>query len=563
MADIYFGEGGSDTTGDGSLENPYRSRDGAVAAASGSDVLVLLDGINEVAESDGYWNLAENFDIRAQTPRKAILRPVGAYDYVARTSPALAASSNPTIVRGVVVEAAANSGSAFRFEQDDAEDILLRLENCEFKDGINWTLYIRQKRGTCQVYGCKIVNSTATQAFASSPLASDIANATLDVNQLDLELSTTTNGDIGVYVQKNDTLTYTYDVNMKGVNGRMDFIGQSVGGYMVFLYGVVAPKFSNFDLTVSSPAGSSVSTWGIYVRSKATAKTTAFNISDGRIRYDSPVGYGIQAISDLASTGGTSGTISGVEIVGTYYPDQTPHNFACSEDSIVTVKGCKSFDGYVGYLASVTQSGTLIEGNLAFDCYGPSIYLKGTKACTVRNNVCIVTNKHVQREVGIISVTNQGGPSSLGGDIENNLIIVEDVTKIHAILQKREAGNVCTFSNNVIIIPDTVDVSTAVLFAYESVTANNTYAQWIAQTEVTDDVIIQYPLDKIKEMIAMYGGDYIDIKSTTEKSLVKLSSSGGVDNTVRVHYDRKKKNSEIMVALQRASEVIQERRQVN
>lgn len=51
---------------------------------------------------------------------------------------------------------------------------------------------------------------------------------------------------------------------------------------------------------------------------------------------------------------------------------------------------------------------------------------------------------------------------------------------------------------------------------------------------------------------------YIDIDSNTERDSVSLTASGTVTNTVRVHYDDTKDKAEILVALQRAAEILNE-----
>lgn len=51
---------------------------------------------------------------------------------------------------------------------------------------------------------------------------------------------------------------------------------------------------------------------------------------------------------------------------------------------------------------------------------------------------------------------------------------------------------------------------------------------------------------------------YVDVKSTTERSSVTLTASGSVTNTVRVHYDDTKNKDEIILSIQRAMEAIME-----
>lgn len=51
---------------------------------------------------------------------------------------------------------------------------------------------------------------------------------------------------------------------------------------------------------------------------------------------------------------------------------------------------------------------------------------------------------------------------------------------------------------------------------------------------------------------------HIDIKSDTSRDSVSLTASGTVTNTVRVAYDDTKEKAEILVAIDRAKEIINE-----
>lgn len=50
----------------------------------------------------------------------------------------------------------------------------------------------------------------------------------------------------------------------------------------------------------------------------------------------------------------------------------------------------------------------------------------------------------------------------------------------------------------------------------------------------------------------------IDISSNTSRSGVSLTAAGTVTNSVRVEYDDTKEKAEILVALQRAAEILNE-----
>ena len=493
MAEVYFGQSGDDSTGDGSAGNPYRSRDEAVTnGVAGTDELVLLDGTNSVADAAGYWNLNDDFLHRAQTPRGAILTSSNA-TWVARTSSGLSAATNPFIVRGIIFDGENGRQDTFEFGEDSSEDLITRLEDCEIKNGTTRCVRNRMERGRQELIRCKISGDQASSFYSTGSLSANDSDQTIIINDLEFDITLSGSGDDGIYIEKVNNLTNTFDVKIKNVFGVIT-VPSDIATNAIYVYGVSAPVISDCNFTMTAPDTASSTNVAIYVRAKATATTTAADVLNNKIRFFSPGGYAIWG------TDGSAGLCSGNEVIGKYYSTATPHLYGFFGSTEWDVKSNVAWEGYVGYLASETTTCDLI-GNTAFDCFGPSYYVKGATAAIIRNNVAVVTDQFTQRDNGIIAVSPQNGTDTTSATVEDNIIIIEDVSKIHSIFQIEDANQTCTYARNVIYLPDTVNLATTDLFCYQSGTPNNTYSEWIAQTEVTDDVIIPLPIADIRKLI--------------------------------------------------------------
>ena len=128
----------------------------------------------------------------------------------------------------------------------------------------------------------------------------------------------------------------------------------------------------------------------------------------------------------------------------------------------------------------------------------------------------MITGNITQRDRGILAVAPQGSTDTTAVTYQQNLVIVQDTSKIHSLAYIEDSDQACTFTRNTYIIPDTVDVATANLFSYENGAggaANKTLAEWNATSEVTDDVIVQLPASEIQKLINKYRPNKLDFDS--------------------------------------------------
>lgn len=504
MADKYFGFGGNDSTGDGSFGNPYLTYETAVANTIAGDTCWMVDGEVEADATQNYMQIAEDRRVKAVNYRQAVqLADAGYTTMCGRYEATLAAADNPHVVDGIVFDAKNVVDWCFSHQTDAAEDLITQLHNVHFKDPVSIGYACFQLRGRQELVNCKVSGSPTTAGVALAASSSGDGNQAFDVQGLELDITGTTSNIVGINATKINNAVNTLDCSLKGVTGTVSGSGGSeviVGA--IVCRGVDQPVISNFNLTINA-TNVAANHKGISCTGLSVATTSNATIANGEIKFNSPSGYGIALGESTVATDIIYGLISGVKVTGKYYASDTPHNTMVGQGVTADVHGHIGVEGYVSVLLSRTLDVTAV-GCLAFDCYGPSFYIKGATSATVKHSTAICSGKYVQRDQGIIAVVAQAGVNTVSGIFQEVLIIVSDISKIHSLAQIGDALQVCAFVRNTYIIPDSVDITTEQLFAYQSATPNSTLAQWNAQAEVTDDVIVQLPAVAIAALIQEY-----------------------------------------------------------
>jgi len=520
MADQFWGTGGSDVADGLTPATARLNRSVAVTNSGAGDSVIAIDGTMIHPTSLFLYN--DDRIESSETYRRATLKAaVSETEYVARTS-ALLAVNNPFLVDGLVFDGdngGANTvNNAFALFRQSTVELIYQLHNCEFICGDIAALKQDQRRGRTEIVNGKISGTLSSILFGLSGsggvnLAQD-GNQVIDVQILDIQLDAPITGSkIGIQLQQEDVLgsPNTLDVYLKGVSGVIP-IGASASVTLIDIKSNSTISCASGDITINADDAVS-NVIGISVRGRlVTDKISDINITNQRIKFNSPAGHGIAFGSDTDSFI-SGGLVSGNHVTGKHYTSASPHNISLRHSIVGAARGNISQDGYIGYLMAVCTNAT-VTANLAYDCYGSSYYIKGTTAALVKDNVAVVTTKFPQRDLGILAVAPQGATNTVAATIQENLVIVTDISNIHSLGYIEDVNQVCSFVRNTYIIPDTVDVSSALLFSYENGAggaANNTLAQWNAQTEVTDDIIVQMPqaeLDALSESLRPIAGGF-------------------------------------------------------
>jgi hypothetical protein len=519
MADKYYDYNNGSASNDGSTPALAKAtRSEAVSAASVGDFVIAVDGI-QVPTEENHFQFNDRRNEKGQTYRKAILRSGGSTDFVARTTTSLAEADSPFIVENLVFDGQNTVDSCFELvEQSAGEELITQVKGCEFRNAKRNAIRILERGGRQEFYDCKIDDDGGLEdSVLGTSSLSGKTNQVIQFQGLEINLTTIT-GAFGVIdLDQVSTPSNTLGLHFNNVSGVFNVSGSSARVDVLNLQCKNVIKIDNCDIDIQGDGTESTSSsFGILVKGNGSGhEISDIDISNNNIGFKVKAGYGIAFGQSTTDSHITGGNVTGNTVTGKTYTDAsiTPHNYVMGQGTGgANLKGNKSINGYVGYLFSITDSCTA-TGNLAFDCNGPNFYAKGTTAATISDNTAVITGNITQRDRGILAVAPQGSTDTTAVTFKQNLVIVQDTSKIHSLAYIEDSDQACTFTRNTYIIPDTVDVSTADLFSYENGAggaANKTLAEWNATSEVTDDVIVQLPASEIQKLINKYRPNKLD-----------------------------------------------------
>ena len=521
MATVYLDLNASTNGSGSSSSDPFNSSASAEsgAGAGGTIIYVANTTQNGNDDSNGYFDFDANVVLEAETSRKVTLTGGSQAAYVARYSDPISSSFNPVLARRLVVDGSSKS-SATTFENLSATGVSFRQEDMEYISGSNYGINYSNRDGSIELVSCKISGSPTSAMFATSPSLSNDGNQTVTVNGLELDGTIASGLLNGIQVTKVNNLTNTLALDIKAVDAKLTATGSgNVAGINVK---TVNPTISNCNLTIDGLSTTGTGHFGIVVQGQSTAIASLPIISNNIVDFKCTSGYAIALGQSDVDSNITGGEVSGNYIKGVYSYTGTPHAFSVGQGVAGSLtRGNTAQDTYVGYLLSKCTSST-IEGNLAFDCFGVSYYVKGTTDITIQENTAVVTNSFTKtaNTLGVIAVAPQGATNTANATIRRNLVIIESLDNINSLGYLENSSQTASFSNNTYIIPDTIDVDTVKLFNYKNGAggaANNTIAEWNDKEEVTDDVVVQLPLAEIQKRI---------------ESLRPLDATGGAPRAV-------------------------------
>ena len=505
MATVYLNLNASTNGSGSSSSDPFNSSASAEsgAGAGGTIIYVANTTQNGNDDSNGYFDFDADVVLEAETSRKVTLTGGSQAAYVARYSDPISSSFNPVLARRLVVDGSSKS-SATTFENLSATGVSFRQEDMEYISGSNYGINYSNRDGSIELVSCKISGSPTSAMFATSPSLSNDGNQTVTVNGLELDGTIASGLLNGIQVTKVNNLTNTLALDIKAVDAKLTATGSgNVAGINVK---TVNPTISNCNLTIDGLSTTGTGHFGIVVQGQSTAIASLPIISNNIVDFKCTSGYAIALGQSDVDSNITGGEVSGNYIKGVYSYTGTPHAFSVGQGVAGSLtRGNIAQDTYVGYLLSKCTSST-IEGNLAFDCFGVSYYVKGTTDITIQENTAVVTNSFTKtaNTLGVIAVAPQGATNTANATIRRNLVIIESLDNINSLGYLENSSQTASFSNNTYIIPDTIDVDTVKLFNYKNGAggaANNTIAEWNDKAEVTDDVVVQLPLAEIQKRI--------------------------------------------------------------
>lgn len=500
MADVYFGFGGNDTTGDGSQGNPYLTYFEASLNSVSYDSCILIDGVAVADSISGSMDIGEARYISALNYRAGVITPsILEVNFCVKHTSSIIEAENPHTLDGIVFDGKDQVTTCYESTRIISQQIESEYRNCEFKGGKANAFRIRIRRGVITIINCLFNGLSTGKVISAQNMAGD-GSHNIIISNIALNNITSSTSIKGVTLTKIDNLTNSCQVRIENVVGAMghDVIAGAVAAFIEVI-GVDSPVISRNKITLTSDHATEKSN-GIIVKGLPIAVTAWTLISDNIVNFFCNDGFGVALGDELIATN-TSGSITCNNVTGRVLLTHKPVNILVGMSVTAELKGNISRNGYVGYLLSLSTS-VDAQDNTAIDCIGASYLVKGTVSSNVIGNLAIITEAVEQIDSGILTVSAQGVTDTLGAVISSNTVIVRDVSKIHALAQITDALQVCTFSDNIYIIPDTVDLLTEILFCHNSLIPNNLFGQWVLQSRVSGDRVFQMPVSAIDDLIA-------------------------------------------------------------
>lgn len=449
-----------------SVSTPWANPLKADASATAGDAVSIASGTYLSTSYTGaptFHSFAKRLTYSAATLGAVTLTGASA-SYVGRISASLAAGNLG--FTGLVFDAANAAGKAFEIGDPGAKAWNVTWTSCEFANGTNYGFnHINGAGGTYTTVDCTFSGGFSQAGIGNSATTLAVSSNLTILHTRPVLEALSANSIKGIF-QDCTTVTNTVSYTVDGATGEVETSGAATNAFGVQLRcpGVTVTN-ANW-LTITAPAASTGSCYGIYILPNAV-NITGVVLTGNRIQFNAPGGYAISYGDSTAVGTGTltGGTVTGNETSGQYYASKTPHGFVLGrETSVSSFTENVSRDMYANFLASRTTSGTG-AGNVSHDSYGADFYAKGCTAFTWSGNLAIQTGAYARRNLAPFAIDSQAGTLTTATTFSGNTFLCAeaDTARINA-LGNITVNNSGTFSGNIYIIPDTISDATDLFY---------------------------------------------------------------------------------------------------
>lgn len=527
MATVYLDA----TTGDDSRTyvqaqnsaTPWANPLKANASATAGDTAVIANGSYPSTDYTGaptFFSFSKGLTYDAANDGGAVFTATST-SYVGRVSASL-----PNLATlafdGIVFDANGTSAEAFEVGDMAGNAWTVNHTDTTFKNATTYNYFLSaSKIGTFNYTRCTFSGTPSSSGWIGS--TSTVAQSgNIAVNFTDCVLNLSTTGTVyGIQQSLTDVPVGTATYSVSGLSGTVSATNSTANVYGVFLQVNGSVKNSS-NLTISVPDNNSASQAGIFYKGSASLTLTAPEVSNNKINFFCPAGYGIAFGDSTAASLITGGVVNGNYGVGKYYSNATPHGIAIGQATTTTsVAGNFWSDSYACFLASKTTSGTA-TGNISRDSYGVDFYAKGCTAFTYKGCTAIQTGKYARRNLAPLSIDSQDGVTTTATTFDSNLVIIAepDFTRVGA-LANITVNNNGTYTSNTYIVPDTWDTNTTDRFFVggseggRSGATGYTIDEWMSGTagsvsatngtgtiSISGEKVIRLPIAQIRALIA-------------------------------------------------------------
>jgi len=518
MADKYFGLGGDDISNSGdSAGDQYLTMSAAIAGSTAGDTIFLTDGA--LPAPSNRHDLNDERTLKAVNWRAGILQANSGYsDRILDTDGSLLGSED-IYLYGLTLDGEDRVADCLVIERSGSSSLVdVYIDTVAFQDWTNEAIDYNTMGGRLELVGCTFSSSGASAGVLEkvegpgSGIGYEGA-AVVKINHCDITLDGRTSSatDI-IFLAGHDTVTHAKQVNIQDVTIDLTNTATTASS-MVVVEGIDDVVVEGVTGTLTA-ANSTADCFGIAVSADGYSNGTADNalILRNKVFFNTPSGFAIQFGNSTADSRMAGGRFSGNYVKGQYYASDSPHGYALGQDTTAEMVSNVAEDFFVNYLISKVNGTTEVSGNLSVNCYGSSYYIKGAYPAgstgavpVVSNNVAVVDSATEIRTLGVITVTSQFGVATGGVTIEDNLVIVEDVTKMlanGAHLARQDTGQTATWRRNTYIIPDTVSASEDLFYDGDTYGGACNFAEWSGLH--TDERLIQLPQAEVSALVNAY-----------------------------------------------------------
>lgn len=514
------------------IGTPWATPEKPIASAVSGDLVSMVPGTYLVS---AFLNISILLDYFTSSGR-AVWTKGSSNSFIARSS-----SSAPSgTIRIANTDLEGADGVTQCFEAGDTVlGVALVFDEVGFNDGIGSGFFSSSNRGSATFNNCSVRGSVTTGINATSSLGTTEAYS-LTINGLTLDQTAGAPSSIfGVSLTRSSTATFPVNVNIGGVDGSIT-ADPGAACKAIFLDGIESAVVNGGRTFTVNSTNTGVESHGVHITGKdAVANADNALISDITVNFNAPSGHAAILGESTAASFMAGGTISGVTVNGKFFASSTPHGLTLGNGTTGATTNCTVNNEYAAFLISQTTTAN-VSGNTATNPYGVGFYAKGTTAATIDNCTVTIDGGQVQRELGLLTAIFQGAVDCTAATFSNNTILVADIAAINSLAMISQLAadplnaQPVTFTNNNYIIPDTVDLDNELLFTRLGVSgqaANQTFSQWLANSEVTGDTITQLPANQI---LGLIGGSSPVILSPYPDLSNNIGDSGSIDLSTNV-----------------------------
>ncbi len=505
MADFYLSANGDDGTGaadDPALPFLTFTACESAGLGDGDRLFIQGDAFDIGTNNGGFIDITANYGIFGYQGRPTITGTNAVR--VLRNSSSLVATDEP-VYQDLIIDGEGTVQRPLELSGDSTGPDRILVRNVRAFGGTATNFYIGREAGLIEFENIAMQGDVLLGVSTASTTAGTVGATNINVRGLQCDnLTMLGSGSAICQVQRPAAATFPVVAAFERITGSAESTSAVT---FINMEAVDQPVVKNCDLTLSSSAaGESV---GIQINGTASYTTNGAVVVDNTLRFNPTAGHGIALGEDSAQFAGT-GSIVCNHLTGEYNATATPHGMSLRGGSTGEMLGNVVHTSFACFLISRTTS-SKTTGNLAYNGYGPCFYVKGAQGAAlednlVSNNTGVRPAAALARNVGALSCAPQGAVNTLFAVFEANTIVAEDPVADAArgayLGEITNASQNCEFRRNVYYVPDTVDISTALLFNDNGVPA--TLATWNARADVFDDRIIPLPIDDLRQLINYY-----------------------------------------------------------